>query len=80
MRTEDQARQRIGAVVFCAGAVATLAWAVGALLTLLDLALGATAPTYMPWLAAGAIPVTIAVAGVWLHGGMPWKDGIKLLL
>jgi hypothetical protein len=71
MRTTDLARQRTGAVVFCVGAVATVAWGVGALLTLLDLALGATAPTYVPWLVAGAIPVTIAAAGVLLYGGMP---------
>lgn len=71
MRTQDQARQRIGAVVFCVGAVATVAWGVGALLTLLDLALGATAPTYVPWLVAGAIPLAITAAGVSLLGRIP---------
>jgi hypothetical protein len=48
-----------------------MAWGVGALLTLLDLVIGATAPTYLPWLVAGAIPLAIAVAGVLLYGGVP---------
>jgi len=44
-------------VLFTAGGVATVAWAVVAILTLVDLADGATAPTYVPSLVAGAIPL-----------------------
>src|SRR5438270_10133137 len=53
------------------GAVAPVAWGVGALATLIDLAIGARAPTYVPWLLAGTIPLSLAGAGVLLHGGMP---------
>jgi hypothetical protein len=67
-RTE---RQRIGVVVFTVGAVATVAWSVGALITLLDLAIGARADTYGPWLVAGGIPALVAFAGVLLYGGVP---------
>jgi hypothetical protein len=69
--THHTERQRIGAVVFTVGAVATVAWGVGALVTLLDLAIGARASTYGPWLLAGGIPVAIAFAGVLLYGGIP---------
>jgi hypothetical protein len=58
-------------VVFTAGAVTTVAWAVGALVILLDLAIGATAPTYGPWLVAGALPLSLSGVGCWLIGGMP---------
>jgi hypothetical protein len=65
------ARQWIGVVIFTAGGVATVAWAVVAILTLVDLAGGATAPTYVPSLEAGAIPLAITVAGVLFYGGVP---------
>jgi hypothetical protein len=58
-------------VLFTAGGVATVAWAVVAILTLVDLADGATAPTYVPSLVAGAIPLAITVAGVLFYGGVP---------
>ena len=48
-----------------------MAWAVFAILTLVDLAGGATAPTYVPSLVAGAIPLAITVAGVLFYGGVP---------
>lgn len=64
-------RRRIGTVVFTVGAIATAGWSVGALLTLVDLAIGATAPTYGPWLAAGSIPIATALVGVLLYGGLP---------
>jgi hypothetical protein len=64
-------RQRIGLVVFAIGAVATAAWGVGAALTLLDLAIGVRAPTYLPWLLAGSIAVAIAVVGLLFYGGLP---------
>jgi hypothetical protein len=58
-------------VLFTAGGVATVAWAVVAILTLVDLAGGATAPTYVPSLVAGAIPLAITVAGVLFYGRVP---------
>jgi hypothetical protein len=64
-------RKRIGVVVFAVGAVATVAWGVGALVTLLDLAIGARGNTYGAWLVAGAIPLLVAFAGVLLYGGVP---------
>jgi hypothetical protein len=64
-------RRAIGAVVFALGTVATVAWGVGAIATLFDLAIGARADTYQPWLLAGAIPLGVVIAGVWLYGGMP---------
>ncbi|HKV29941.1 MAG TPA: hypothetical protein VJT14_02880 [Candidatus Dormibacteraeota bacterium] len=51
--------------------MATVAWAVVAVFTLVDLADGATAPTYVPSLVAGAIPVAIALVGVSFYGGLP---------
>lgn len=65
------ARQRIGVAVFTVGAVSTVAWGVGALVTLVDLAIGARADTYGPWLVAGGIPLLVAVVGVLLYGGVP---------
>jgi hypothetical protein len=65
------ARQRIGAIAFTIGAVATFGWSVGALVTLTDLAIGAMASTYAPWLLAGVVPLGIAVLGVALYGGIP---------
>jgi hypothetical protein len=64
-------RERIGVVVFTVGAVATVGWGVGALVTLLDLAIGARANTYGPWLLAGGIPVLVTLAGILLNRGMP---------
>jgi hypothetical protein len=58
-------------VVFTVGAVATVGWGVGALVTLLDLAIGARANTYRPWLLAGGIPVLVTLAGILLNRGMP---------
>jgi hypothetical protein len=69
--TQHTERQRIGEVVLTVGAVATVAWGLGALVILLDLAIGARASTYGPWLLAGGIPLAIAFAGVLLYGGMP---------
>lgn len=64
-------RQLVGIVVFTAGAVASVAWGAGAFLTLVDLAIGARAPTYVPWLLAGGAPIGITLAGVLLYGGRP---------
>jgi hypothetical protein len=69
--TKYTKRQRIGVVVFTIGAVATVAWGVGALVTLVDLAIGARADTYGPWLVAGGIPLLVAFAGILLYGGVP---------
>lgn len=69
--THHTRRKRIGALVFTVGAVATVAWGVGALVTVLDLAIGARSSTYGPWLLAGGIPLAIAFAGVLLYGGIP---------
>jgi len=68
---QPSARQRVGIVAFATGAVASVAWGAGAFLTLLDIAIGARSPTYVPWLVAGAIPIGIAAAGVLLYGGTP---------
>jgi hypothetical protein len=64
-------RQRIGITLFIAGAVGTVYWGVGAVLIVNDLAIGATAPDYVPWLVAGILPVTIAAAGALLYGRIP---------
>jgi hypothetical protein len=69
--TKYATRQRIGVVIFTLGAVATVGWGVGALATLVDLAIGARADTYVPWLVAGGLPLSVAVAGVLLYGGVP---------
>lgn len=69
--TKYMKRHRIGVVVFTVGAVATVAWGVGALVTLVDLAIGARADTYGQWLVAGGVPLLVAVAGLLLYGGVP---------
>ena len=69
--TKYATRQRIGLVIFAVGAVGTIGWGVGALVTLVDLAIGARADTYVPWLVVGGVPLSVAVAGVLLYGRVP---------
>ena len=90
--TKHATRQRIGVVIFTVGAVATVGWGVGALATLVDLAIGARADTYGPWLVAGVVPLSVAGAGVLLYGRVPeltlrtgcvgvaWGVGLTLFL
>ena len=69
--THSTKRQRIAVVIFTVGAIATVSWGVGALATVVDLAIGARSDTYGPWLLIGGIPLFVALAGVLLNGGVP---------